>query len=162
MISWSRRKIKMEWKSKLVLSALSKMACAKTGVGSTMIFVGFTRNFQTSSSTKMSVRSCFWDYIKQFSDIKVDHPMEVVRGQQHSVFTGPRIDHTKKSIYGRYLFSPGLSAEPGDVYIIQARLFDKINRNVIIENILRIKRSKRHQISKQLKKVLASHFGTTH
>ena len=63
--------------------------------------------------------------MKEFPDIKVDHPMEVVRGTQHSIFTGPRIDHTKKSIYGRYLFAPGLNAEQNDVYIIQSRVSPK-------------------------------------
>ena len=64
-----------------------------------------------------------WVY-KQFDDSKMDHPMEVVRGPQHSVFTGPRVDHTRKSIYGRYLYAAGLDAEPGDVYIIQTPSFD--------------------------------------
>ena len=64
-----------------------------------------------------------WIY-KQFDDSKMDHPMEVVRGPQHSVFTGPRVDHTRKSIYARYLYAAGLDAEEGDVYIIQTPSFD--------------------------------------
>ena len=34
---------------------------------------------------------------------------EVVKGPQHSIFTGPRIDHTRKSIYGKYLYAAGLA-----------------------------------------------------
>ena len=64
-----------------------------------------------------------WIY-KQFNDDKMDHPMEVVKGPQHSLFTGPRVDHTKKSIYGRYLYAPGLEADHGDVYITQTPDFD--------------------------------------
>ena len=62
-----------------------------------------------------------WIY-KTFDENNMDWPMEVVRGPQHSLFTGPRIDHTKKSIYGRYLYAPTVNAEPNDAYIIQVLL----------------------------------------
>ena len=80
---------------------------------------------------------------------KMDYEWEVVRGPQHrlvsvinyesyhmshfeaylfetleSIFTGPRIDHTRKSVYGRYLYASGLESEGGDFYVIQSPYLD--------------------------------------
>ena len=41
-----------------------------------------------------------------------------------SIFTGPRIDHTRKSVYGRYLYASGLESEGGDFYVIQSPYLD--------------------------------------
>ena len=41
-----------------------------------------------------------------------------------SIFTGPRIDHTRKSVYGRYLYASGLDSEGGDYYVIQSPFLD--------------------------------------
>ena len=41
-----------------------------------------------------------------------------------SIFTGPRIDHTRKSVYGRYLYASGLDSEGGDYYVIQSPYLD--------------------------------------
>ena len=56
---------------------------------------------------KMADGNIGWIY-KRIPPAKLDYQWEVVRGPQHSIFTGPRIDHPRKSIYGKYLYAAGL------------------------------------------------------
>ena len=41
-----------------------------------------------------------------------------------SLLTGTRIDHTRKSIYGHYIFADGIGKEEGDYSILRSPIVD--------------------------------------
>ncbi len=54
---------------------------------------------------------------KENENVEV-YDFEVQRGPGHSIMTGPRVDHTQKSISGRYAVASMIQGKGGDVFVL--------------------------------------------